>query len=495
MCGLVGLVAKLQGGFFMSDVSMFSQMLVADSVRGVDGTGVFGTYGTGSVGWCKVGSHPYALLASKKFDSFAQAMTRKFDMVVGHNRKATAGSKSNENAHPFIHEHIILVHNGMVHNHKKMGDTEVDSHAIAHSFVNKGHEETLANLDGAFALIWFDMKDRTLRMVRNDQRPLYLVETPSQIAFASEGYMLRWIADRNNKDWKDIKLLPPGELVSISQQTKTIKRDKVKLYTFTYTPPNNHYCGWEYGMGVDPDYADQINAEVKDMMAEVNAEDDPLDEDAIAAAIRDDMPELDEDESDEALEFINKYKDGVQVLFEPRKLTPWNSVNPQIVGFNIEGVLRGDPDVSVRCAFDKGKSYVQMQELTNRHVLKGTVYGAMVNPMTGKQSLHVMNVSGLETYRTFNGTRLTSDEWIRICDTQRCCRCEAKILIKDVDITSVNFKSQGKIRVFCHECVSKHMKQLPKEQQEQINRLNTHEREVLLTTEKEWDLKGSAHGS
>ena len=113
-------------------------MLVADAVRGIDGTGVFGVYNTGSVGWLKVGSHPYGLLTSQKFESWSQAMIRKMDMVVGHNRKATAGKANNENSHPFVHENIVLVHNGVVHNHKKMADTEVDSHAIAHSIVDKG---------------------------------------------------------------------------------------------------------------------------------------------------------------------------------------------------------------------------------------------------------------------------------------------------------------------------------------------------------------------
>src|ERR1035437_5217584 len=143
MCGIVGLVAKLHGGFFQNDVNLFAQMLVANSVRGIDGTGVFGTYGTGSVGWLKVGSHPYALLNNKKFESFSTAMSRKMDMEVGHNRTATGTTKNNDNAHPFIHDHIVVVHNGMIHNHKDIAGTEVDSHAIAHSIATKGHEETL----------------------------------------------------------------------------------------------------------------------------------------------------------------------------------------------------------------------------------------------------------------------------------------------------------------------------------------------------------------
>jgi len=202
MCGIVGLVAKRKNGFFQSDANLFTQMIVADAVRGIDGTGVFGAYHTGSVGWLKVASHPYGLLLNKKYDSWTQAMVRKMDMVVGHNRKATAGESTPENAHPFVHENIILVHNGVVRNHKKMADTEVDSHAIAHSIVDKGYKETIAKLDGAFTLVWFDMKSRTLNFVRNSQRPLYLVENDSLLGFASEAGMLLWLGERNNvTDW------------------------------------------------------------------------------------------------------------------------------------------------------------------------------------------------------------------------------------------------------------------------------------------------------
>ena len=169
-------------------------------------------------------------------------------MVVGHNRKATAGKANNENSHPFVHENIVLVHNGVVHNHKKMADTEVDSHAIAHSIVDKGYKETIATLDGAFTLVWFDMKDRTLRFVRNSQRPLFMVETDLSIAFASESGMLSWIGERNNlTGWKEPKELPAGMVMSVAQEDKKVVMEKVDLYVFksSYTPPTD-FCGWEY---------------------------------------------------------------------------------------------------------------------------------------------------------------------------------------------------------------------------------------------------------
>lgn len=494
MCGIVGMVSKLQYGFIHNDSNIFSQMLVADSVRGTDGTGVFGTYGTGSIGWLKVGAHPYALLSSKKYDSWTTAMTRKFDMVVGHNRKATAGSRNNENAHPFIHDHIILVHNGTVNNHQKMADTEVDSHAIAHSIVEKGHEETIASLQGAFALVWFDMKSRMLHMVRNDQRPLFTLETDTQFVLASEGEMLRWIGERNNKTgWDKAKLLEAGTLLSISQLGKKITTSKVKLYSYKSTS----YSRWPHSYATDPEYADyMMSDELREMIAENReAESD----DPITAAIQEDFPELPavatSQEIQEVSKFLDTYKDGAQVLFKPTSLKPWSSNNPRITGYNLEGTLRSDDTVTVRASFEGSNAYPLVKELENAKVLKGVVYGAMVHPATGLKSLHVKYVTTLQTYRTFNGTLISADEWVHMCDIYKCTGCNSKLKISDVEITSVNIKSTGYPRIHCPVCVRDHMKKLPQEQQDELIKNNGSIKQLLTVTDKAWDLRGSAHGS
>lgn len=486
MCGIVGLVSKNQNGFWQADVNLFTQMLVADSVRGVDGTGVFGTYDSGSVAWCKVGSHPYALLNSKKFEAFSQAMTRTMNIVVGHNRKGTSGNKSNENSHPFIHEHIILVHNGSIINHKEMAETEVDSHAIAHGIANNGYIETLKNLQGAFALVWFDMKERMLYLIRNSERPLSIVEGASDIAFASEGYMLRWISERNNKTWKDIKIVPEGTLISISQITKEITYTPLELYK--PKPFHSPYYGGVYNHtweGWKPD------------------EDTASNEDPVASTIQGDMYELEEgaavlgEEEAITLAFVNKYKEGQVITFTPTKIVPWQSASPQIQGYNLYGVLRDDNTVEVMASFDGIDKKNVVANLCNKKILSGTIFGVLVSPNTGEKSLQVNYVTHLTSYRTFNGTILTSDEWIAIADRTLCNRCNAHILIKDVGQTSVNIKSPKNIRVFCIDCVKKHYNKLPPEQRDAIDKINKQaaENNVLDLTQKEYNLKGATHGS
>lgn len=200
MCGLVAGVSKTGYGFLRADVNKFTNLLIADSIRGPDSTGVFGVNKQGNVDWIKEKGNPYELIDSTEFGGFKMDMVNNYQMVVGHNRKATVGATTDKNAHPFAEEHIILVHNGSLTNHTTLTEekVDVDSHAIVHSFVERGYKETLKDIQGAFALIWFDAKDKALRFVRNDQRPLWLMETKTKLWLVSEWEMGSWILGRED---------------------------------------------------------------------------------------------------------------------------------------------------------------------------------------------------------------------------------------------------------------------------------------------------------
>jgi hypothetical protein len=61
MCGIVGNVTKRQWGFDNFDLDWFKQMLVCDTIRGVDGTGMFVAGRNKHVLWGKVATHPFRL--------------------------------------------------------------------------------------------------------------------------------------------------------------------------------------------------------------------------------------------------------------------------------------------------------------------------------------------------------------------------------------------------------------------------------------------------
>src|SRR5687767_11587128 len=127
MCGIVGVVAKYNG-FYVEHDDLFEEMLYLDGVRGMDSTGAFVVNFKNEVNISKQASNPGVFLLTESWAKLKRKIDSKARIVVGHNRKATMGSIISKNAHPFSKDHIILVHNGYIANHKMLDkEVEVDS--------------------------------------------------------------------------------------------------------------------------------------------------------------------------------------------------------------------------------------------------------------------------------------------------------------------------------------------------------------------------------
>jgi hypothetical protein len=135
-------------------------------------------------------------------------------ILVGHNRKATQGSINSINAHPFHSGNIVLVHNGTLRgDHKKdYAPVDVDSHALAIAFDEQGAENVIPKINGAFALIWWDVSKNRLFAVRNDERPLSIVETDEFYVVLSEPWMAMQLLAREHKKVLDVIDIEPGKL-------------------------------------------------------------------------------------------------------------------------------------------------------------------------------------------------------------------------------------------------------------------------------------------
>ena len=213
MCGIVGLGRFDKIDLYEKDREVFMQLLHTGVVRGHHGTGIFAVNQEGSVRLVKSAGPPYLLMVAKEFNEFWAAIrSDKTQMLVGHNRFATTGQKITKHAHPFLAKHIVMVHNGSLDSTSELPDFkkyDVDSEALANSIATLGIEETIKNTMGAYAIVYWDTKEKTLNMIRNSERPLHVTIDSflKRIMFASEPEMLAWVAKRNYYDTpeKDVK--------------------------------------------------------------------------------------------------------------------------------------------------------------------------------------------------------------------------------------------------------------------------------------------------
>lgn len=197
MCGLVAVIPKsCSRGFLKPELDMFETLVTIDTLRGKDSTGVFGA-NNDEVYIAKDTLTGSEFLKTKEWKDIHDKSFKNGKFLVAHNRAATRGSVTDKNAHPFWNDNkVVMVHNGTFNeDHKKHADTEVDSEALCHLLANHEPDQIdsiLNKIDAAYALIWFDARDETLNIVRNSDRPLWMIETVSAYIFSSEAIMLQF---------------------------------------------------------------------------------------------------------------------------------------------------------------------------------------------------------------------------------------------------------------------------------------------------------------
>lgn len=247
MCGIVGIIKKdWTTSLNYSAEKAFTQMLYANAVRGTDGTGYFYYNNTKKeVLYQKMGLPSYE--AIPKMADLKQ-LAGKARWIVGHNRKATFGKNNQENSHPFTTKGVTLVHNGTLSNAAKLeelvgAEVEVDSAVIPHVLNKFGHKKGLEELQGAYALVWYNQTTEKLSFCRNDERPLYLLETKDYYVLSSEDKLAEWVLDRNDIAVLKITEVTPGIVYSIFVNklnkliiSKTKFSPHVKSIHKNYTP-------------------------------------------------------------------------------------------------------------------------------------------------------------------------------------------------------------------------------------------------------------------
>jgi hypothetical protein len=213
MCGIVGLISRKSGGFYHKDMEIFKELLLIDMIRGDDSTGAYAISKWGGADIVKIGSNPLHLFATKEWSTFQSNTLQNGQIVVGHNRKATRGAVNSNNAHPFHEGRYVLVHNGTLQNHAKWKTgKDVDSHALCQAFNEYGHEAVIPEIEGAFALAFYNLETEKFYLIRNSERPLGVVYSKDMLAFASEAWMPQILIRRAGEEVKEVEQLVPGEL-------------------------------------------------------------------------------------------------------------------------------------------------------------------------------------------------------------------------------------------------------------------------------------------
>lgn len=253
MCGIVAYLTAYSNGFGYNESKLFNNMLFLDTLRGWDSTGVFGVSNVGNVGILKAAINAPNFMQTQEYKDFMADAVKNGMCLVGHNRAATRGSVTDANAHPFvIDDNIILVQNGTWNgSHKHIKDTEVDTETVAHIIhENENIEEALQKINAAYALIWYNVKEKSLYAIRNSQRPLFAALTKSGgTILASEANTILYSALREQVQLDGSPYeLKPGYLNKWTLQSNKTWEFDGKDVDISYRPKyqSNHHQGYPF---------------------------------------------------------------------------------------------------------------------------------------------------------------------------------------------------------------------------------------------------------
>jgi len=199
MCGIVGYISKTDKAHVGEKEHFMHHALSMDTLRGADSTGIMTLNKRFEIDTMKTLMPGDRFVHSQRY----QKNWKPGWCQVGHNRAATRGTVNRENAHPFTFGAVTLVHNGTLWADGNSLPTynkhlDVDSMQIAHALAEHGPEDAkdvLKEIDGSFALVWFDTRDESVNMARNADRPMHygLNAAKDMLWFMSDGHMLHTI--------------------------------------------------------------------------------------------------------------------------------------------------------------------------------------------------------------------------------------------------------------------------------------------------------------
>jgi predicted glutamine amidotransferase len=223
MCGIVGFVANSPATDTHRRTNFLMQGLHCDALRGTGGTGIAIVDTDARVEVFKKALAGPDFLQTMVSDLATNKMgvTK---IAIGHNRAATIGNIKDKNCHPFHYigektgREIVMVHNGTLNGYYNLVDNgfrhDVDSAYAAKALADSEDiQATLKKIKGWFVLIWWDGREKTFNIARNDNRDIYFIRgKDGSMYYGSEHKMVDWLIDRNGIE------LPKNSLYSYPRE-------------------------------------------------------------------------------------------------------------------------------------------------------------------------------------------------------------------------------------------------------------------------------------
>lgn len=202
MCGLIGAAGPLTN----IEDKIIGSLLIVDSLRGTDSTGMAVIARNNDVKMAKAVGNPYELIGTKVYDKALVGLNK---AIIGHNRYGTQGKINKQNAHPFEFDALVGAHNGTLSSKYRLKDSrdfDVDSENLFHHINENGLYSALEHLEGAWSLVWWDKLENTLNFLRNKERPMYMTKNAAGtcLFWASEPWMLQGALGRAGVGYQPI---------------------------------------------------------------------------------------------------------------------------------------------------------------------------------------------------------------------------------------------------------------------------------------------------
>jgi hypothetical protein len=235
----------MAGNLTATEERAFKLMLEFDTIRGSDSTGVY-------IVPRHLSQHNKPKLVKSvgtpwdlyKAEGWRTALAGQNKVLIGHNRAATRGFVTEENAHPFDFGVVVGAHNGTLQNQTlldKDREWAVDSQAIFHHMSLHGPKETIEKIHGAFALTWYNTEDNTFNVCRNKERPLVFTfsEDGKTLFWASEAWMLSVALSRCGIKHKELLIFAENVHYCFDlSSTKVEELPKARAVKYAeYVPP------------------------------------------------------------------------------------------------------------------------------------------------------------------------------------------------------------------------------------------------------------------